>query len=285
MRNDRAILILGEPDSGKTHFGGQLIHRLKAEGNAFEMVSPPDDYGAFQDVMDALSDGKSVGHTASSYRKSQFIKIKAQNGFGTTLVFPDYAGERVRKLVQDRRLDADWTTQIAASQDWLLILSLKDQPREEDMTNHPIHSLGAIGKGEQDTALPELAGQTFYFELLQMLLFAKKVDCTHRLQLPRLTVLLSLWDILGLPDDKQPLELLRERMPLLVDFLCSNWHPDSLTVLGLSSLGKDLKADKVDEDYQNQGCTEFGYLVLPNGQKEKDLTCAIHYALGTQTRD
>jgi Double-GTPase 1 len=281
MHNDHQILILGEPDSGKTHFGGQLIHRLKSQGNAFEMSSPPDDYEAFLPVLEALSGGKSVGHTQSSFRKSQKIKIKSAMGFETHMVFPDYAGEKVRELVGTRRLDNEWMQQISASGHWVLILSLKDQPAEEDITNHPNHSLEVIPRTNEYASSPKLVGQSFYIELLQMLLFKKVVDNTQAISSPRLTVLLSLWDILNLEGGALPVDVIRKKMPLFLDFLQSNWQPDSLHILGLSSLGKELQVDRADDDYQDLGCTEFGYLVLENGDKNQDLTRAIHFALGT----
>jgi hypothetical protein len=282
MKQDHQILILGEPDSGKTHFGGQLIHRLRAQGNTFEMSSPPDEYEAFQPVLDALSGGKSIGHTHSSFRKSQRIKIKSTSGFETQMVFPDYAGEKVRDLVRTRRLDTEWMQQISASGHWLLVLSLKDQRGEEDITNHPKHSLEVMARSDKTATQLDLAGQSFYVELLQMLLFKKVVDNTHPISSPRLTVLLSLWDILDLEEGAIPSDVLGKRMPLLLDFLQCNWKQGHLHILGLSSLGKELQPNSADDDYQDMGCTEFGYLVLESGEKEKDLTRAIQIALGIQ---
>lgn len=285
MENNRQILILGEPDSGKTHFGGQLIHRLIARESFFEMVSPPDDYEVFKPVLDSLADGKSVGHTTSSFQKVQRISVASKTGFETTLVFPDYAGEQLRDLVHQRKLNASWITQIEASWDWVLVISLKDQPVEEDITNHPQHDNDAMGKENGDVSLPLLEGQGFYVELLQMLLFSKKVDLTHSVANPRLTVLLSLWDELNQPEGTIPRELLASKMPFFVDFLESNWEPESMVILGLSSTEKRLNLMKEDPEYQEKGCTAFGYLILEDGNKEKDLTQSLNYALGTINRD
>jgi hypothetical protein len=279
METNRQILILGEPDSGKTHFGGQLIHRLKGGGCAFEMASPPDDYEVFKPVLESLADGKSVGHTTSSFQKAQKIRVASKNEFETTLVFPDYAGEQLLDLVNLRKLNSAWISQVEASWDWVLVLSLKDHCLEEDITNHPQHDSDAIGK-EAAASLPSLEGQSFYVELIQMLLFTKKVDLTYAVSNPRLTVLLSLWDELDQPEGAIPRELLRKRMPFLLDFLESNWNPEALVILGLSSTGKRLDSEKEDLDYLERECTAFGYLVLENGQKEPDLTQSLHYALG-----
>lgn len=281
MENNRQILILGEPDSGKTHFGGQLIHRLKEGGSFFEMVSPPDDYDVFKPVLDRLADGRSVEHTTSSFQKVQRISVASKSGFETTLVFPDYAGEQLRDLVHERKLNSAWIAQIEASWDWVLIISLKDQPIEEDITNHPQHDNDAIGKENGVVPLPTLEGQGFYVELLQMLLFNKKVDLSHPVTNPRLTILLSLWDELNQSEDTIPRELLASKMPFFVDFLESNWEPEALVFLGLSSTEKRLDLMKEDPEYQEKGCAAFGYLVLENGDKEKDLTQSLNYALGS----
>jgi hypothetical protein len=62
---------------------------------------------------------------------------------------------------------------------------------------------------------------------------------------------------------------------MVAAFAESNWRPDALKVMGLSALERSLSEDEVDEAFVDQGPEAFGYVVLPNGRHDSDLTLAI----------
>ena len=66
---------------------------------------------------------------------------------------------------------------------------------------------------------------------------------------------------------------LRDRLPLLADFIASNW--DDALILGLSALGRALDKEQPDEDYIAKGSERFGYVVLEDGTHSPDLTLPI----------
>ena len=108
-----------------------------------------------------------------------------------------------------------------------------------------------------------------------MLVYARWTSDKHRGRLPRLAVLLTCWDEMESPG--KPIEELRERLPMLCDFMVSNWEEPS--VLGLSALGRALDKEKPDEDYISHGSEKFGYVVTEDGTRCTDLTLPIRNLL------
>src|SRR3546814_3448210 len=73
---NNTILIIGGPNVGKTHFGGQLYGRLNARTERYKITSPPDDLTIFQEVLDNLNEGKSSGHTHVTAHQTLELEIE-----------------------------------------------------------------------------------------------------------------------------------------------------------------------------------------------------------------
>ena len=71
------------------------------------------------------------------------------------------------------------------------------------------------------------------------------------------------------------------RLPMLWSFVRSNWAFP--TVIGLSALERALDKTDADQDYAIRGPEEFGYVVLPNGEKNTDITLPIQYLMADGT--
>ena len=116
---------------------------------------------------------------------------------------------------------------------------------------------------------PSDQGRTI--ELLQMLLYLGQFSLDRPLRKPRLTILLSCWD--ELKTTELPPALLATRLPMLWSFIRSNWISPS--ILGLSALEKALSKTEPDVDYATRGPEDFGYVILPNGERSTDITLPI----------
>ena len=98
---------------------------------------------------------------------------------------------------------------------------------------------------------------------------------------PNLTIILSCWDLLKLKKPAIPSQILKERLPLLWNFITNNWSENSLTILGLSSTEKSL-SDDPDDDYIDRTPMNFGYIINEKGKIEKDLTLSIPRFIGKE---
>jgi hypothetical protein len=274
-KSNKSLLVLGGPNAGKTHYGGQLLGRLNQGGGELTMHGAPVNISPFEEVLRALGQGRTAGHTAMNVYYEVILPVATQNGSAFELVFPDYSGEQVKSMMEQRHISRDWQMRLRESSAWLLFIRLELIRAYEDILSRP--AVPANDAATPSTDDFKWSDQAYYLELLQLLLFAKGIGTVTRVESPTLTVILSCWDELkqGLSKTVTPQELLFNKMPLFSEFINATWAEDRLSVVGLSSLGKALQEGTADEDYKDLGPEHFGYMVLPNGKQSTDLTLPI----------
>lgn len=269
---DKSILLIGESGVGKSHYGGQLLKRLMREDGRIRMGRGATNLEPFETVTNSLDAGVSADHTATrTYLESRW-PIVDDEGRKVQLIWPDYGGEQVKKIIDERRLPHAWLKRIAQSSAWLLLIRLQTTRADDDIFSRP---LGSLKGNSREPGKAPLSDQARLIELLQMLAFARSTSDRHREGLPRLVVLLTCWDEMESPG--KPIEELCKRLPMLRNFILSNWEEAS--VLGLSALGRSLHKEQPDEDYISKGSEMFGYVVLEDGTRCTDLTLPIRNLL------
>lgn len=277
MADQHTILLVGESNVGKTHYGAQFLKRLMVKESALKMSGAPTNMIAFNTALTCLAEGKSTDHTPASTYVESVWPIKDEFGRVAELVWPDYGGEQVRNLVTQRRIPAAWRERVIGATDWVLLIRLHSFRSEDDLFSRPLQSFAA-DESPIESISCELSDQARIVELLQMLLYLAQSDLDRPLHRPSLTILLSCWD--ELQTEVLPRELLASRLPMLWSFIYSNWV--SPTVIGLSALERTLSATESDEDYAIHGPEEFGYVILPDGTKNIDITLPIQYLMGNE---
>lgn len=277
------ILIIGGPDAGKTHFGGQLYGRLQTRSGLYRISSPPEDLTVFKEVLENLNDGKSAGHTNVSANNLLEMQVEDENGVKSVFRFPDYGGEQVRTIVNDRRINKTWKEQIEKSNAWVLFIRLDEIHKLEDIVNRGIPDQEILKNRNKDTEPMIMSNSAFYIELLQMLLYTKKVGTNQNDSFPNLTIVLSCWDLIEHRAEKKlPKEILKEKLPAVYSFIESTWKAGSFNIIGLSSTGKTLSETEKDLEYVRKGPENFGYIITSEGKKQQDLTLSIATFIGTQ---
>jgi len=274
MAEQHTILLVGESNVGKTHYGAQFLKRLMVRACTLKMHGAPTNLEAFSTALDCLTEGKSTDHTpAGSYVESVW-PIQDESGRLAELVWPDYGGEQVRNLVTERRIPATWRERVLEATDWVVLIRLHSLRSEEDLFSRPLQSF-VTAETQDEPATFEPSDQTRTIELLQMLLYLAQFSLDRPLRKPRLTILLSCWD--ELKTTELPPDLLAARLPMLWAFIHSNWTSPS--VIGLSALEKALSKTVRDADYATRGPEDFGYVILPNGERSNDITLPIQRLL------
>ncbi len=278
---EKNVLIIGGPNAGKTHFGGQLYGRLNSRKFNYKIAphNRPSDLTIFQDVLDKLSEGKRAGHTEASANRSIELKLEDENENKIVFSFPDYAGEQVKSIVENRRINAIWKQYIDRSDSWMLFVRIDEIHPLEDIINRGIPSPEEIQKRRVQTPPVKVSDGAFFVELLQMLLYVKGVSTFNKINMPNLTVVLSCWDVPTFPENTIPSEILMKTLPLLYYFVKNNWAENSHSIIGLSSTEKTL-SDEPDEDYIDRTPIDFGYIINPKGEKQEDLTISINSIVG-----
>lgn len=273
-----SILLLGEYNVGKTHFGGQLLGRLSAKGGALRMARAPASLAPFDGVLATLHDGRAAAHTPSAqYVESRWTVVDGA-GRELELVWPDYGGEQVRSIGADRSMPAEWRSRVLSTDAWVLMARIHHTHVSDDIFSRPLASIAREVTPAGDFAMSD---QARLVDFLQWLMFVRGAGVLSPNTRPRLLMLLSCWDELPVSErNERPLEVMRRRLPMVAAFVEANWAAGSLDVLGMSALERALSEDVQDEEFVNRGPESFGYVVLPDGSSSRDLTLAVAPLLG-----
>ncbi|MGY3098699.1 TRAFAC clade GTPase domain-containing protein [Pantoea agglomerans] len=274
MTNENSILLIGESGVGKTHYGAQLLKRLMKGDGQLRMDGAASNLEPFEGAMEKLNEGMSADHTPTTLYIDSIWPISDSNGTQAELVWPDYGGEQIKAMSTTRRVPAAWGGRVINSPAWLLLVRLQQIRSNDDIFSKPLHDI--CGSGEENHQI-QISDQARLIELLQVLLYVRGAIRTISLDSPRICVLLSCWDELGADMQEKPEAVLRERLPMFFNFLKSTWKEP--LVLGLSALERSLTSMDRDMEYSVRGPEQFGYIVLPDGQRTSDLTFPIQQLL------
>lgn len=273
---NKSILLIGKPHSSKTVFLTQLYSRLQKGKSQLSLYKPVDDLSAIAAAREALSNGEEPQSTPSEINVKLNLPISIGND-KIDLVCPDSGGEQVNHIIQRREVNAMWKASINESNNWVLFIRLNSVNGALDLSNITVgeHHLNS---SENHEPIPySISEQVSYIELLQILLFVKGHDYHFRNESIKLTVVLTCWD--EMESILNPKDELSQRLPLLLNFIESNWSAEKLNIIGLSALGFSLSTNENREKYQYDGPENYGYLILSDGQKDTDITQLIAQAI------
>ncbi len=274
---NNSILLIGKPHSSKTVFLTQFYSRLQKKQSTLSLYKPVEDLSPIASAREALANGDEPQTTPAE--KSVKFLLPIQIGeWKVDLRCPEYGGEQVNAIVENRELNKDWEKSIEESNNWVLFIRLNSINGALDISDITYSEQHQQKDGpSQAETLYEISDQSFFIELLQLLLHSKKIDSHLVFQQLKLTVVLTCWD--ELKSEEKPLDLLRKRLPLLLTFIESNWGAAFLNVIGLSAQGFPLNTMENKEKYQIDGPEKFGYLVFPDGKQTADITLLIEQSL------
>lgn len=265
------ILLIGKPHSGKTTFIGQLCARVEANNSSLKLYKAVENLTPIIEATRALAKGDEVKTTPTE--KSTVICLPLQYGEKQIdLDCPDYGGEQVNLIIENREVESKWADSIKQSENWILFIKPSDLTTSYDLSNKTVKP-EVLENGSGKSEEYSISDQSFFIELLQILLHAKGQDSHFRNTITKLTVVLTCWD--ELVTEATPKEELQKCLPLLLNFIETNWIENKVNILGLSSQGFSLKEQENKIKYQELGSENFGYMVNSDGTENKDLTKLI----------
>ncbi len=272
---NKPLLIIGKPNSSKTSFVVQFYIRLLKKKSSLTLYKPVDNISAIKEACDLLENVEGTKTTPVDKNAGLLLPIQ----FGekqVDLYCPDYGGEQINNIINNREVDKKWSDSIKESDNWILFIRPSNLKTSFDLSNKTINPdiLENNSGQEQEYAISD---QSAFIELLQIMLHVKGNDYHFKNCKTKLTVVLTCWDELETKD--LPRGKLLQYLPLLLNFIESNWDVDKINIVGLSALGFSLNKKENQEKYQIEGSENFGYLIKSDGTETKDITELISVAL------
>lgn len=272
-----SFLLIGESDVGKTHFGAQLLRRLNSANGTMALVDS-DNLEPFVETMDQISRGLSGRHTPRSESTlSRWTVSRKSDQSRFDLHWPDYGGEQISSMINDRRMPSAWREKIIAASAWAFMVRPSRVRLPEDVLTR-----GARLPPSESDSRATLSAQSRLVEILQMLRFKYAAYAEEWSNPPPICVLLSCYDELNTA--LTPAEYCQKHLPLLDAFLATNWADENMRIFGVSPLGQSLSDSDPNETYVATGPEKMGYVVYESGERSADLLEPIDWMLSTATR-
>ena len=258
MEQNTSIIIVGQPGTSKTTYLSQLILQVEGKKKTVKFRNKPDDISILKDAITRLRNGEEVQATPSD--NNEIIKLPLLiDGNEIDLICPDYAGEQISQLLENREIGTKWIDLIAKSNAWIIFIRPTQLSVSYDISTKSIQEAETL-KQPNNTEF-QVSDQSNLIELLQILRYYKKLTIQQKTKTPKLLVTFTCWDEL----DKKvsPLEYVQKQLPLFYEYITNNWEKDSFSFAGLSAQGGKM-AD-VREQYEICGPEESAYIVEQDG--------------------
>lgn len=273
MSANNELLIIGPPKSGKTTFLGQLYGRLINRVGRLKLVETPDNIEAIKKAYDRLANGQETEPTPSTENLEVKIKVR-QEGYEFVLHCKDYGGEQVRDLVALMEYDKTWIDRAKNNDRWILFIRPSEIEHRFDLSKK---GFAKQDNGEKKEVITGTSAQSQFIELIQVLLHARETGMKEPIANPRLLIALTCWDELN--TKASPEEVLQQKLPLFFQFIATNWVSGKYKIIGVSAQEFPLKTEEARDKYLDELPENFGYLVLSDNPKEKDLTRLVDEVL------
>ena len=255
-------------------FIAQFLTRIRKRRSAISLTKTPANIRAITEVVRKLAMGEEPAATSADENVELVLPIEV-NGKHLDLVCPDYGGEQMNDVTEFMEVADNWVELLKSSDRWVLFIRPISIVHDYDLS---ISSYEEISNEKSGTAInPGLSEQSKFIELLQSLLHVKGVGVRRKVTTPTLLIVLTCWDELG--ETERPVEVLRDKLPMLLHFAETVWDKKNIAILGLSSQEFPLNNSKAKERYQDELPENFGYMVDQLGNKDKDLTKVVETAL------
>jgi hypothetical protein len=283
MDKTNSIMVLGKPNSGKTVYSAQLYGRLtRGVEQQIAIRNTPENLDIFQEALERLAEGNNPQRTTSSQFANVSLPLVIKNEKEVDLTWFDYAGEKLTHIFESRSVNEKWAETLINANGWMVFIRLNDETKykhkiEDLLTNRDVIKKAKTKQEETDI----VDANIWWIELFQIILHVCNLKRSQRISKPKLAIVLSCYDqISNSNSTTTPKEIFEKELPLLNQFLHSNWEQDKITIWGLSSLGRAL--DKRSQNtFVDNGPENQGWIISPDShERSADLTSPIVWIYG-----
>ena len=256
-----SIILIGQPDSGKSNFLGRAWEGIRTGTGQLSLVDA-DDIEYLEELLSHLLQGSFAPRSDKNVEQSRHdvtLTVKRANIDGDfALVVPDVTGELWKDAVANSDLPQEWMTSLEEAQGALLFLRVGSEENHQPLDWVASRRLlGVLGTTGGETTVPT---QVVYSELLRFL--QVKLGTASAGARRKVAIAITAWDRLD-PEyrERPPIDYLRKEFPLLAGRV-ENLTNMEVRLFGISVVGGDLEND---EDfklrYKDGEIKDFGYTV------------------------
>lgn len=249
------VSIIGLPGSGKTTFLAAFWHLVQEQGLELSLRFEGLKNGNYEH-LNALTDrwlaGQIQKRTITIGNKAVSMHLRDQDDQPILLEFPDVAGETFRDMWELREVPHELEETLAAPAVALLVNG--DTIRVPLWISDLNHLAAKVApEGGQPTGAtmdwePRMAPtQVQLTDILQVLM-----NPQFRIGPRRLAILVSAWDAVA-EEGLSPSEFVKQRLPLLHQYLVSGRDPWEYEVFGISAQGGEYEDPDKDEEIAETG--------------------------------
>lgn len=300
--NKKKVFMIGMPSSGKTTYLASLCRLLlygeqKTEWR-LDIKDVPEGFDEIRKFIKNLNSYKIVGRTQEIYDIG--LNLYNQNQEWMQFVVPDSSGEIFRDLVYDRRIASNIMDQIVESDMLLFFINVNTMISEDriklgeksaikqlneeqgdkviqsaedkveeyagDKENEQIESKEQVKNKEEEQK--KYNNQSALVELLQNIIYL----VPHSLNI---RFVISAWDLVEKEfkqDKVTPEEYIKQKLPLLYQYLVFNFKLVDYDIWGVSAQGGDFDDEDDLKKLQSNNGEDYVCVVDSKADISKDLT-------------
>lgn len=256
--SEKSLILVGNPDSGKTNYLAMLWLALQTQNFAWEAPIPPSNIKYVEDIAAHILQGRFVPRTDQEESKREFrVSVRSKDQSETArLYIPDVSGEMWKKAVNTLEIPQKWMTTLTNASGALLFVRVLS-----DLNVQPLDwvtTQGLIKAGLVDDSNSDLPTQVSLVELFR---FLEENLGTANVQKPKVAIMVTAWDLMNKDDSKAgPDGYLSKQFPMFAGRLKDESKLD-VKVFGLSIVGGDFTVEEFLKKYLEDDPESVGYAV------------------------
>ncbi len=280
---NKSIIVIGNPDSGKTNFIARLWLALQSKKFPLRTGKPPDDIAYVESIAEHLLRAKFAPRTEKEDVKREFdVSVKDEHsGAEASILIPDINGEIWKKAVETLEIPTNWMSMLTGATSALIFVRALSELNVQPLDWVTSKQLLEAGLGG-DKADQEIPTQISMIELLRFL--EDSLVVAKRSTRVRIAVIVSAWDLLDQDQSEQgPEQYLENQFPLFAGRIKDIEKMD-IQVFGSSVVGGDFTIEEFTKAYQENDYDDSGYIISKaqdgTWKKINDITIPISWLLG-----
>lgn len=268
---NKKFYIIGFPESGKTSFIGALGYYLISGSKEVSelQLDEVNDMEYINKIAKEWVECKKADRTSKNilYYVSLNLVDKQKNKINVSL--PDQSGEMFRDIINNRFIEEEQYVQLTDCEEVLVFINPSKIKKDTLIPEIPI----MIREGGEDNKVEfankhhsNISIQSEYVQMLKYLYFIRNKK-TH------IKVIVSAWDMYDKFEYKKPEQVLKDKLPLVWQYLYTNKEYFECEYWGISAQGGNLDDEKVQKqlaeyDNPNERILIVNYL----GERLNDIT-------------